>query len=423
MNLPLGREGSPGHHLAQQRRTITVKSLGSANYLLKFGIPLFIAVSLAPALAEAPTFEVTLALSESWTDNPAYVAGSTESEVINTLGVDIPYRRERPNYIWSFIYSPSYRRHSEFSDLDHFEHLLTTRLEGTPSAKTSYELDLTYLNTQSQDVSDQFVTQTDFLTNRTQRESITANVGVQREVAPRWRIKGNLRARTLMIDDISGFDSGVMPEQLGDQISTMIGTGASYQRSERTTIDFGYTLRGYDLDLSADETVNAVNVQANNIVSPKLTVSYGAGVASRSGAAGDDTTFEANGTLTRQVKRGSFSAGVDRSARNGDAVAGGSTVSAVALRYGESIGRRTQWSAAANWSLREPTDDAEEDVELLRGSLALTIRGPRFEQGRLKEGLGLRFKATAVDQSGAEDDEFNSSYYVFTAALLAFFSN
>jgi len=391
--------------------------------MLKFGILILCLVAVAPAAADAPTFEITLAVAESWTDNPAYVAGLDETEVVNRIGLDIPYRRERQNYTWSFLYSPTYRRHSEFSDLDYLEHLLGTTLTGTPSAKSSYQVDLTYLNTQSQDISQVFVTEPVFLTNRTDRESVTANVRLDREIAPRWRLNGSFRGRTLKIDDISGFDSGAMPQQLGDQISTAIGAGASYQPSQKTTIDFGYALRGYDLDLSEDETIHAISADATHTISPTMTVAYGGGIASREGAAGDKTTFEARGSISQQLKRGSITANADRAVRNGDAVAGGSTVSSIGLRYGEAMGRRTQWNASARWSLREAVDSSEEDLELVRGSVALTIRGPRFEQGRLKEGLGLRFSGSIIDQSGSEEDIFNSSYYIVTAALLAFFSN
>jgi hypothetical protein len=378
-------------------------------------VGLLLITTTLPALAKA-TFWVDIGYGETYSNNTEYIAGLEESDVVSEIEAEIPIRGERPGRSWEFVYRPSYKKYRDFSDLDHYEHVAWFDLTSAPSPKTRWSFNTYYFNTQSQGGSLDVDTPTTFLTYRTERELIGARYALERDTGPRWTWRGSLRAHLLEIDDISGFDSGVPPEHLGEQAQYRIALGGDRQVSRSTSAGFTYALTEYELDLDDDETVQSVRGDVTHATSRTTTIRAGLGVVDRD--AGDETDVVASFGVAEELKNTTFDFRISRTAVNGGAIPGAYTLNEARVTVSYDPGRDWNLAASSRFAIREAEDPGASDLDLFRADLRLRYIGARFARGPLR-GLGFSLRGSWVDQSGDDVGELESSYWIASFAVVA----
>jgi len=64
------------------------------------------------------------------------------------------------------------------------------------------------------------------------------------------------------------------------------------------------------------------------------------------------------------------------------------------------------------------SDPMVSDIDRFRIGAGTGYRGPRLARGAFR-GLGFNLEGSYVDQSGADDPNLNSSYYIVTTSIVA----
>jgi hypothetical protein len=388
---------------------------GRGRILASVALAVLLGLCVMPADAAEPKFEFDIGLGRVWTNSAGYTQSFEDSDTVGALRILIPYTRRRPTYTMDLLYRATLQNYKDFNDLDNIEHLFRWDRSTASSETVTWTTGASYFRTQSQALPEEVDPETGFLSYRTSRD-----FSVSKRVRPTWFVGGGMGARTTAIEEIDDFDSGAPPQQFGDQVRVSANVTARHDLSEIMSVSFGYSYTGYSLDLSQDETTHRLYADVDRAISPKVNVTFGGGVAYRIFEIDNEITYEARARVARNFERGTLSARVTRTARNGDAIPGASIVSTIRVGYTENQFRYWKWTVSGRYSLREPSSPAASDLEYLRGTLGITFRGPRFTTGKLQESFGFKFHGSVVDQKGATEPDLNSSYYIVGAAVIAY---
>jgi len=399
-------------------RIIGIASRCASPRLVLPASVLALATLAAPGAPAATSFRSEVSYGWTYNSSPGYTSAFDTPDRINEIEVVLPYKKDWQTGSWGITYRPTYRHHDKFKDLDRVDHLARIQVESHRNRKRTFFLDGYFADTQSQNVVNRYVEDSapTFLTYRTDQTDVGLSVGTEIEGSRDWTWSVAFEGGVLEIDQIDDFDSGVPIEQTGTQVRYGARFGGKHDLTAKTAVGFRYRITRYDLDLSEDETVNDGRFTVDHVLSRSVTLSTGVGASHRS--EGDEVDMVGDVGLVKTLRQGSVAFRLSRSAYNGGALAGGSVVDEARIRYSDEFGRNWNWYGSTSYAVRQVSDPMVSDIDRFRIGAGTGYRGSRLARGAFR-GLGFNLEGSYVDQSGADDPNLNSSYYIVTTSIVA----
>ena len=387
--------------------------------------------TLAPALGSAllvrslpaaeTMFHPSVTLDAAWSDNVAYAGAADEptSDATARLGVVLPLRTEWASGTWSFEYNPSYEKHQDLEVLDHAEHRLATHLSKKTGRTGVFGVGATFTRTQEQGRAWSLESPDLFLTNRTNRDLISADIGFAQEISPRWRWNAGVWGGWYDYAIIEGFDQGIPQAAVEDRNEYRGSVAVSRLMTRASSMGLQFEHRRFDLETGGTEDADLASITFDHAASRELTMSVQVGAFTRSteGTVANpleespETGAQGGFSLRRTFTAAILTVDAGMAPTSGGALEGTSTDSSVGFTVASVAGLRWSWTASARYAYRDPTDPAEDPVNSIGGGAGL--------EWRPYETLGLRVAATYADQSGdAQGAALDASYTTVGAGLV-----
>jgi len=381
--------------------------------------PLACLLVAGAASAQQTLFYPSVTLDAAYSDNVLYAGAANEpvSDGSARVGVVLPLRREWDRGAWNFEYNPSYEKHEDLSQLDHAEHRLATHVSQKAGRSGVFGFGATFTRTQEQGRAWSLESPDLFLTNRTNRHFVSAELGFAQDVSPRWRWAGGLWAGWYDYSVIEDLSAGVPAAAVEDRNEYRGNVLLSRSLTRASSMGAQYEHRRFDLETGGTEDADLVSITFDHAASRDLTLSAKVGGYTRSvqdpapGAPDEplDTGAQGGFTLKRAFRSTTLSLDAGVAPTSGGALEGTSLDSSVGVTLGSIAGLRWSWTVAARFAHRDPTDPAEENVGSVGGDFDV--------EWRPTEKLGFRVGAAYADQSG-DDPSLDASYTTATAGLV-----
>ena len=341
--------------------------------------------AVQPVAAQQTVFSPTLMIEEARSGNVAYL-GSNENEFrsdwITRLGLRLFLQREGRGGQAGMQYAGYLERYKTNSVLDHHEHMLGVNLASPAMRSSRVAFDAAYAYGQAQGNPGSLQSADLFLSQRTTRQGLRANLYYDWRGAGPWTFGTVGWASKTWFDQISGVPQG--PQEAAVENRKEYGATVTLERARSALAKYGwvYGFTRYDLQLSGREDVHTLAMTFSLPVGRNGTVSFQVGGFQRSGTTQPGQPSTTSGGLqaraglglTRTGRKVSVGINADRNASSGGSLQGTSTDTTLSVRVDDIQPGRWFWSAAARYALREPTDPQLSRIQTVAGGGTLERR-------------------------------------------------
>ncbi len=365
------------------------------------------AISVSGAWAQRTTFNPSLTVGGSYTDNIEYAATDESSDTASRIELDLPVSRRWDSGSMEFYYRPSYTQQSDEDDFDRDEHRLGFNTTSVIDRRTSWGFSAAYSKTQTQFspvISDLDPIDDDqFTFNPTERDSLGASLSLARTQSPRWNWQASLDWNEVDHEPIPGVPASVIADSPVEDRSEYGGSfGFSRSLGRGASLGLQYRHRRFDLDLSGEEDSDTLSITWNRTVSRTLEFGISVGGFKSTGEAADGTNLatdddertgaQGSFNLTRSFRNSRVVFSASHEPTSGSNLVGTSTNTDAGVTYAGTR-RLWDWSVSGRYGLREPADSSSDDLENLSAGASIE----RFFQRQ----IGVRLGAAMTDQSGS----------------------
>lgn len=392
---------------------------------LSFLVLLAAAPLPASAQERRTTFDPSIFLSQSYTDNVRFV-GEEDADVSDSstmLVLDLPVRHQLRRGELNFAYTGGRTVYREFDALDFTSHRLRFGVSTTPSRVSDLSFSTYFSKTQEQGNSAS-VDGEDvnfFLAGRTDRQTYGASLDCGRQMGPHWRWGATVGASRSEFDPIEDADTNaILDVQDRDTYSGALSFDRTLSRKWSVGAVYGYRQTRFDAD--ADETTQSLGVRFNQNLGERGSITYEIGGFDRDRDGLDPQAAQdlddggiyggVNLGVTQPVGPVQFGFGAGVRPSSGGALRGTSTNTTVSVSLGPSMPRNWFWRLTSRFTRRDSSDRTEPDLDTV--SLGASIE--RY----LGQSVGIRLSAIWADQSTDEETigARDGSFYYATLGLV-----
>lgn len=367
------------------------------------------AILAVPAGAQI-TFNPGLSLGRGYTDNVVYVETQQDSEssATTSLGLVAPLRLDSPRGSFGVTYDLDLTRYDERSEADNTAHSL--RLDHRWKSRRGAALNVrsTYTRSEEQlasrllssepgdpDTGDAFQT----VTERTDRDVVTAALGYDWPVGKRWRLG-------------AGVNGGITRVDGGSTVEDRDNYGASFRgkraTSPRTDAGWSYVFSHSESPTAGDNDFHNLQLTYDHDFTRRFNLGLRGGVLRVVPETGEDETratvgldLRFNDDLTLGPVRFDYTAGVSPS------TVGAEIGNSLNTRLSASISGVTvypwNWRVTASYLRRDPFDEqisAETETVSARAAV----------ERRVGRTVGARLTTSWADQT-SDDSQREASFY------------
>lgn len=390
---------------------------------------LLVLATLPPSVAqeERTTFEPSIFVSQSYTDNVRFVddeEGRDVSDSSTMVVLQLPVRHQLRRGELNFSYTGGRTVYREFDVLDNTSHRLRSGVSTTPSRLSNLSLSTYFSQTQVQGNS----TSVDgedvdfFLAGRTDRESYGATLAYRHQVGVRWRWNASVGASRASFDPIEDTDSSaILDVQDRGTYSGTLGFDRTLFRRWSAGANYGYRQTEFETD-GDDETIQSIGVRFTQNLGERGSITYEIGAFERDREGLDNQEagdFDDGGVyggvnlgITQPVGPVQFSFGAGVRPSSGGALRGTSTNTTVSVSLGPSRPRNWYWQVTMRFTRRKSSDRTDPDLD--------TVAWGSSIERYVAQALGIRLSVNGADQSTDEvtDGARNGSFYYATLGLV-----
>jgi hypothetical protein len=330
-------------------------------------------VAALPAGAQRTTFNPSISIGSSYTDNVGYLdepGGNTE-DTVTTARLVLPLVHQQDRGAMRLTYRTGWFLYGDESQNDSNEQSLTFGLNRKTRRRSTWTVTSRYLKTEEQQTSPILPTEITpgpseglddvslSLTERTDRQTIDATVGYGWTAGRKWGFNATFTAGE------SEFDGGADVED-----RAWYGPSFSAQNtiSRRTSLGVRYSFRRTELDLTGDEDFHTTDLFWNYDLSRKvgLGLHLGGFVRNPENSESETGTFGGvdvrfNDGLTLGPVRLGFTASATPS--GGGALVGTALASTAAVTVSGVRTYPVNWQVGTFYNHRSPFDSSEPTTE------------------------------------------------------------
>ncbi len=365
------------------------------------------AISVSGAWAQRTTFNPSITVGGSYTDNIEHAATEETSDSASRIELDLPVSRQWDGGGMEFYYRPSYIQQSDQDDFDRDEHRLGFSTTTVIDRRTNWGFSAAYSKTQTQfspTISEfEPIDDDQFTANPTDRDSLGASLSLARTQSPRWNWQASLDWNQVDHELIPGVPASALGDSPVEDRSEYGGSfGFSRSLGRGASLGLQYRHRRFDLDVSGEEDSDSLSVTWNRTVSRTLAFGVSVGAFKSTGEASDGTDLatdddertgaQGSFSLTRSFRASRLVFSGSHEPTSGSNLVGTSTNTDAGLTYAGTR-RLWDWSVSGRYGLREPADSSSDDLKNLSAGASIE----RFFQRQ----VGVRFGAAMTDQSGS----------------------
>ncbi|MDH3628284.1 MAG: hypothetical protein OEV00_02325 [Acidobacteriota bacterium] len=375
-------------------------------------------LSIEPLAAQNVRFDPSIALEQGYSDNVGFSGAMEESDTETRLQIVLPWDRETRKSRLRFSYTPTLTKFGDFDQLDNDGHKLSMEYDRDFGSGSGLALRLSADRTQTQGDAAGIDDSDLFLTDRTERDRLRADLRYRGNLKGRWGWGGTLGLATTSFEEITDF--APMPLASGAEDRDEIRAGISVTRaiSRKSNLGIAYDYGRFDLDMSGNEDSHQVSIVGGYEVSRNERLSYtiggfqSNGEAAVGGVSTDDSRhgFSASISYEKKMKRAGLNLALRHEPTSGGARVGTSTNTSIALGIAGSIASQWRWSTSTRYAQRDSSDEALATLDTIAvgGEVERDVSGI----------FSVRLQTNYITQSGGDSATDETSTIVARLGLV-----